>query len=76
MFMYVIHEPVLSWKQIYPIKVPGYFSCLHVFWYWVGAGFMFSKELLGQFIVNISIWSDRSTADITSSVNISSYSDY
>lgn len=53
-------------NQYYPIKVPGYFSCLHVLWDWMGADFLFSKELLDQLIVDISVWSDSPAVDITS----------
>ncbi len=59
-------EYIVYLNQHYPIKVPGYFSCLHVLWDWMGADFLFSKELLDQLIVNISVWSDRPTAGITS----------
>lgn len=48
------------------ILSPGYFSCLHVLWDWVGADFLLSKELLGQLIVDISVWIDGSTADTIS----------
>lgn len=50
----------------YEHTVPGYFPGFHVLWDWMGAEFLFSKQLLSQLMVNISVWSNRSTVDKTS----------
>lgn len=46
--------------------VPGYFYCLHVLWDWLADDLLFSEQILGQFIVDISVWSHRTTADMKS----------
>lgn len=58
---FIVREHML---QHYPTNVPGYFPCLHVVWDRMSADFLFSKVLLGQFIVGTSVWSDAPAAHL------------